>query len=153
MDRVSFTTSESGHQVPEYGTKPEKAGVYLALFHGRLQSNEQMDDWGFNGPLIGPLEWVHTTYSLHIRLMFINHDDEKLYFQKPAHPDANDIIIADDVIPYAGKYYGDWTVFFVGENEIRKPLDTFRNEPRRIGPYRVDVKRQAGGSSSNPNTE
>lgn len=145
MDRVSFTTSESGHGVPEYGTKPEKAGLYLALFHGRLQPNEPMDDWGFDGPLIGPLKWVHTTYSLHVRVMFTNQVDEKLYFQEPAHPDANDIIVADDLILYAGKYYGDWTVFFAGNDETRKPLDSFRNEPRRNGAYRVDVKRLAGG--------
>ena len=37
-----------------YGQRPDKPGLYLALFHGRDDRNAQMEDWGFNGPLLGP---------------------------------------------------------------------------------------------------
>lgn len=31
---------------------------YLHLFHGRKDPNQQMDDWGEDGPYIGPLHAV-----------------------------------------------------------------------------------------------
>ncbi len=143
MATDSFITSESGNQVPAYGTQPEKPGLYLALFHGRVRPDEQMNDWGFNGPIIGPLEWVHTTYALHVRLKFMSSTDEILYFEKSECPDAHDIYAADDMVVYGDKYYGDWSVFFVKEEETRKPTDTFRRGGRRNPAFRTDIKRQA----------
>jgi hypothetical protein len=137
------SVSESGHHVPTYGSAPSKPGLYLALFHGRSNADATMDDWGFNGPLIGPLEWVHTTYATHVRMKFLSNEDELLYFSEPAFPDGQDIFITDDLIEYAGNFYGDWTVFVVNPDETRKPQDTFRSKTRRIVPYRIDVKRQA----------
>ncbi len=55
------TTVKKADDIPEYGQSPPKPGLYLGLFHGRDDPNEQMRDWGFNGPTIGPLVWCHTT--------------------------------------------------------------------------------------------
>src|SRR3546814_12855013 len=38
-------------------------------------SDLDMDDWGFDGPTIGPLDYVHTTYGDNIKLCFTNHAD------------------------------------------------------------------------------
>lgn len=35
--------------------------VYLYLFHGRATPDEDVEDWGCEGPAIGPLDYVHTT--------------------------------------------------------------------------------------------
>jgi hypothetical protein len=41
--------------------------IYLKLMHGRDDPEQQMDDWGFDGPVLGPLEAVHFTYTTHVR--------------------------------------------------------------------------------------
>jgi hypothetical protein len=35
--------------------------LYLELYHGRDNVNDDMDDWGFDGPIIGPLELMTFT--------------------------------------------------------------------------------------------
>lgn len=127
MSNDDFLISENGHQVPVYGTAPDRPGLYLALFHGRDSRDEHMKDWGFNGPVIGPLEWVHTTYASQMRLMFSCVDDEKRYFSKANSPDAHDFFIDGDMIAYGGKFYGDWSVFYVSERETRKPPDSLES--------------------------
>lgn len=124
-------TSETGIEIPVYGEKPKLEGMYLALFHGRESPDEQMDDWGFNGPLIGPIIWCHTTYATDIKIAFVSHDEEKKYFDTADHPDGHVIPIVDDLIFFAGSYYGDWTVFNVEADDVSPPSDTFRRVMRR----------------------
>lgn len=145
MKGQEFTESATKFQVPVYGSRPEKAGLYLALFHGRYALNDQMNDWGFHGPLIGPLEWVHTTYASHIRLKFESREDERRYFNDIAFPDGQDLCTNDDLIEYAGKYYGDWTVFVVTASDTTKPCDTFRNRPRRNALHHFESERTRHG--------
>jgi hypothetical protein len=35
--------------------------IYLKLIHGRDYPDQQMNDWGFDGPVLGPFEAVHFT--------------------------------------------------------------------------------------------
>ena len=42
------------------GTLLIPAKMYLRLYHGRTDPNQQMDDWGFGGPIIGPLSCSNT---------------------------------------------------------------------------------------------
>jgi hypothetical protein len=44
-----------------------------------------MIEWGFNGPLIGPLAFVHTTYTHNIKLGFASEIDAKRYFPAQWH--------------------------------------------------------------------
>lgn len=113
--------------IPQYGKKPEQPGLYLGLFHGRHDPNDQMIEWGFNGPLIGPLMFVHTTYTNNIKLGFQTADDAKCYF--PTQTDHM-LTISDDMVLFNSKFYGDWTVFYVGEDDCALPQDTFRSVPR-----------------------
>jgi len=69
--------------------------VYLHLFHGRDSINDQLSDWGDNGPVLGPLPYVHVTYHSEIK---IGDDYEPLR-------------IVRDLVLYKGKYYGDWSIF------------------------------------------
>jgi hypothetical protein len=32
--------------------------VYLELYHGRHSPDENLDDWGFEGPVLGPFPYV-----------------------------------------------------------------------------------------------
>lgn len=62
-----------------------KPGLYLRLFHGRNSPDDQLDDWGFDGPFIGPLESVHCTYATALRLSFVDHEDCARFFPQ-LHP-------------------------------------------------------------------
>lgn len=125
---------------PIYGDAPAKPGMYLGLLHGRDHPNAQMDGWGFNGPLIGPLRWYHTTYLHDIKIEFESDVDAALYFDH-AYASAElgthgDLLILDD------KYYGDWTVFYVPLEDCKRPVDTFRRTERldRLAPKHIQLK-------------
>ena len=96
--------------IPTYNeTRGLKPGLYLGLTHGRDSADQDMVDWGFDGPVIGPLNYVHTTYGSELKLEFIEDADRQIYF-----PDAWQETLTvhkDGLLMYGGKFYGDWTVF------------------------------------------
>lgn len=87
-----------------------------------------MDDWGFAGPVLGPLTYCHTTYMTHVRLRFTWGQDARICCNS-GHLEV-DLAVVEDMIQFEGAYYGDWTVFFVAPEECRRPDDAFRNKPR-----------------------
>lgn len=112
----------------QYGERPTQPGMYLGLFHGRNSRRENMDDWGFAGPVLGPLIYCHTTYMSYVRLHFVNGQDARICCNS-GHLNV-DLEVVEDMIHFEGAYYGDWTVFFVPPEECRRPDDSFRNKPR-----------------------
>ena len=72
--------------------------LYIRLFHGRCNPNQQMDDWGTDGPVFGPYEFAHTTYACSVKLGKQNGNCDELY-------------IYEDMVYYDGVYYGDWSIF------------------------------------------
>lgn len=72
--------------------------LYIRLFHGRTNPNQDMDEWGSDGPVFGPYEFVHTTYTSHIKLG--KSDDN-----------CDEMFLHEDMIYYDDCYYGDWSVF------------------------------------------
>lgn len=75
--------------------------LMLKLFHGRNDPAEQMDDWGFEGPIFGPMTYVHGTYNANLKFSLAGiggPEDHMLWFH-------------EDMVVYQGKYYGDWSVF------------------------------------------
>ena len=96
--------------------KPNQPGLYLGLFHGRNDPNEQLEDWGSNGPLIGPLKHVHTTYATHIKLEF---EQDNLAREYGFNPDQMiDLDIQDGMVYFKDHWYGDWTVFYYHVPEL-----------------------------------
>ncbi len=45
----------------------------VRLFHGRKHPDERLDDRGFDGPVLGPLNGVHLTYG---NVALFDEDDE-----------------------------------------------------------------------------
>lgn len=74
--------------------------MYLQLFHGRTNADQQMDDWGLPGPVIGPLAYTHTTYA----------SDVKFGFADTSKSDGW-LTVVDGLIYYDGVSYGDWSTF------------------------------------------
>lgn len=83
--------------------------VYIELYHGRKDPNQDMDDWGTEGPILGPLNCVVTTYLHTIRLLrFCDENGEDL---PPKEHVELFLAVYDDMIYYDGVFYGDWAVF------------------------------------------
>lgn len=100
-------------------------GVYLHVFHGRDSIDQEMDDWGFDGPVIGPLNYVHTTYGSEVKFGCSREVAEKFFTAEEVysfeHETDGRIILVEGLLPLGGKFYGDWSVFGhdcvkVGEN-------------------------------------
>lgn len=108
---------------PIYGdTKDVKPGLYLGLFHGfkNAKARDAAQDWGANGPLIGPLKFVHTTYASHIKFEFVDEKDAAKYGYIHTG-EMCDLMVAgsgssdEDCIEFGNMFYGDWTVFNIPE--------------------------------------
>ena len=72
--------------------------LYIRLFHGRTDPDQDMDDWGSDGPVFGPYEFSHTTYAWDIKLG-----------KSDGHCD--ELFVNEDMVYYDGVYYGDWSIF------------------------------------------
>lgn len=97
--------------------------VYLHLFHGRDDPEQDMDDWGFDGPVIGPLKYVHVTYMTDLK-MDMEQDVAAKFFPElieqheemlgrnvvPTFCGEHHLYLTEDLVVYDGKYYGDWSV-------------------------------------------
>ena len=71
--------------------------IYVRLFRGRTDPNQDIDDCGLDGPTLGPYEFVHTTYALNLKL--------------GRNGTCNELFCYEDMVYYGGVYYGDWTAF------------------------------------------
>jgi hypothetical protein len=66
-----------------------------------------MADWGDQGLVFGPFQGVHTTYAEDIKLVI-------------AGDNCGTLQIVDDLVYYAGMYYGDWAV--MGSDQLTPAL-------------------------------
>jgi len=80
--------------------------LYIRLFHGRTDPDNDMDDWGTDGPVFGPYKFAHTTYGHFLKLGKPKGQVDELFVHK------------EDLIYYDSVYYGDWSVF--GEQVLKK---------------------------------
>jgi hypothetical protein len=78
--------------------------LYLQLYHGRTDPDQQMDDWGSTGPTFGPLACVVHTYLTTIRLRGEN--DHELWLRHH-----------DDMTVWQGAYFGDISIFVATGDE------------------------------------
>ncbi len=79
--------------------KPDESegNLYIRLFHGRENMDDKLEDWGWDGPILGPYESIQLTYGTHIKLHKADHFE--------------DLGVAKDLICYDGYYYGDMEIF------------------------------------------
>jgi hypothetical protein len=91
----------------------KKPGLYLALYHGYKNEKERKksDDWGANGPLIGPLLFCHGTYDTHLKLRFETDEDAKRYGFYLGRDAFNEIkFTRGGCLLFDGVEYGDYVV-------------------------------------------
>lgn len=119
---------------PRQGGKPWKSGLYLELFHGRRHPEEPLSGWGFDGPAIGPLKWVHTSYAIDIRIEFEDAAGGLVYFG--VEECQFELTLTRGMLAFGGLYYGDWTVCWVGA-PAESPHDP-QHSPTSMDPRRTD---------------
>lgn len=109
-------------------------GVYLYLHHGRFHPDETLNDWGFDGPFVGPLDFAHVTYMTSLGLRFTHADDDLAYETGPMFGEDEGAAFSHDMLYFLGAYYGDWTVaHYKADLPARlfdfDGLETYRVEP------------------------
>lgn len=83
------------------------SNLYLHLFHGRRAPDDWLNDWGIDGPWIGPLVAVQTTYAHTIKLVFVEPQDVLKFGLDPQQPWLH---VREMMLLYGGIYYGEWQV-------------------------------------------
>lgn len=101
--------------------------LYIRLFHGRTDPKQDMDDWGSDGPVLGPYIFAHTTYNCQLKLGKLDGSCDELY------------IVGPDMVFYDGVYYGDWSIF--GESELKKGnMNISLYDPAKAKPPKPEKK-------------
>jgi hypothetical protein len=90
-----------------HDVKPKIKGLYLKLLHGRSPADFELDDWGEDGPWIGPLNWFHCTYMTAIGIGFSG-GEEYIGAGETFSDLPFPMYICQDMIYFNGIYYGDW---------------------------------------------
>jgi len=94
--------------------------IYIELFHGRTDPKKCMDDWGTEGPILGPFKFCHITYfSGWLKVG----DDIQIHCHK-------------DMVYYDGVFYGDFSILSGGSIKddlcLRKRIEKFNPEKANI---------------------
>lgn len=86
--------------------------VFLNLFHGRKHPDEQLDDWGSHGPIIGPVNVSMTYGTLKVYDSIWDHFE--------------DLTMFDDLVYYNGIYYGDMEIIIPGDPIVESAAEKDR---------------------------
>jgi hypothetical protein len=81
--------------------------MYINLFHGRKNLQEDPEERGFDGPTFGPLESIQVTYGWIIQLGIPDEDFPQLR-------------LADGCVYYDENYYGDFSISLEPEGKTVK---------------------------------
>lgn len=88
----------------------------LRLIHGRRDPNQEMDDWGFDGPDIDHVEWLHVTYNATFNLGFATEEAARAAQELTGWESWDENCLAIPFIeglvhvPKLGAYFGDWEI-------------------------------------------
>lgn len=92
--------------------------LYLELYHGRKNPDQDLEDWGFDGPIIGPLEHMTFTYLNVIRVFFTKESIAKACGFEGK--DDNWITFEDDLLVFQGNYYGDFSLIDLTKDKVKE---------------------------------
>lgn len=95
----------------------------IVLLHGRTDFNQVMDDWGFEGPTLRGVAWVHWTYG-GMNVAFENRQDAERAAEITGWHWFDDKVlemeIIDDLVVIRGNSGRDDPQFF-GDFELQDP--------------------------------
>jgi hypothetical protein len=79
-------------------------GIYIQLFEGQENEDDELSEGGQNGPVFGPLQFVEVANGRLIKL-----GTEGDHYELT--------ITLNGFVYYDGLYYGDFSVFFEHQND------------------------------------
>jgi hypothetical protein len=85
--------------------------MYLKLVHGRSHPDQEMNDWGEDGPVFGPLAVCHTTYGSDVKL-------EYMCASSGEPEQVLELTVRDGLMYYGNMWYGDWSVVFTDREQV-----------------------------------
>lgn len=97
-------------------------GSDLVLLHGRHAPDEKLDDWGFNGPILSGVAWVHWTYG-HFNVAFCTKADRDAAKAATGWREVDDLVLGmpihDDLVVITppdqpNAYFGDFELQSTG---------------------------------------
>ncbi len=106
------------HQVQSL-PEPENHVLAIKLFHGRQRPDEDLSDWGSDGPLLR-IEYLHSVYFTTFRLGL--HDHNEVWLEAWVHG-KQDGVLVDDLFHYDDMFYGDWNILSVPESHVDGDFD------------------------------
>ncbi len=86
-------------------------GMYISLYHGfkNQEERELHGNWGKDGPLIGPMSYVHSAYQGDCNYSFENEADAIKYDMEP----EDNLKYNKSCIVFDGMEYGDMTIVHI----------------------------------------
>lgn len=86
----------------------------MILLHGRHDPDQQLDDWGFTGPVLRHVQYIHSVYG-NLTIGFSSRSAAKAANRLTGWPFFDDAVLEirqhDDLIMLTApeaSYYGDW---------------------------------------------
>ncbi|USQ15519.1 hypothetical protein J2N86_15960 (plasmid) [Legionella lytica] len=82
----------------------------LRLYHGRTSPEQEMDSWGFEGPILTGVEGIVWTYGIP-RVFFGSSDDYNKAKELTGWDELGDgleMSVFEDMIKTKQGYFGDW---------------------------------------------
>lgn len=97
---MSWRNLNGNHMPKKLNQKEDQktSAVYIELFHGRKYPSNDLNEWGGQGPVLGPLRHFHVTYGMH-RIITEEEDWIGDLFFEP-----------DGCVYYDGMWYGDYSI-------------------------------------------
>lgn len=113
-----ITALEHARSLPQ----PEDIVLAIKLFHGRQRPDEELSDWGEDGPLL-KIEYLHVVYFTTFQLG--TPDNDEVWLDDWVHA-KQDGILVDGLIHYDGMFYGDWNILHVAASEVDSDFDPMK---------------------------
>lgn len=103
-----------------------KPKLLLHLFHGRHRPDQQLDDWGEDGPWL-EIEWLHATYMTTFSFG-VPDELDVFYCNQWQHREQSGTFV-EELFYYNGMFYGDWEIMVSGTAwSGDKPTEAFKPE-------------------------
>ena len=86
----------------------------LCLLHGRHHPNEKLNCWGFKGPCLNGISWIHGTYLSTLTVGFGSHEAMLLAKRQTGWEEMDtcvlQVTLCDDMIEAGNCFYGDFEI-------------------------------------------
>lgn len=74
--------------------------IYIHLFQGRTDIDQDLEERGSDGPLLGPFDSIHTTFDSHKRVLLLGDSEQWI-----------ELLTTEGMIYYDGIFYSDFSIF------------------------------------------